>query len=151
MIDQAQASAQDQPVSQAQFPVLLPQGQGRPLPVLVRRGVVAKKLIELSLHWHSSTIPIADRNHDIVLGKINKFMKDQHPGSGYYTHTTELYVPKLESLIIPFRPPPAERTAEDQPFFHVSTDPDDPRIRVDISSGSASLTASQLIEQEALS
>ena len=38
MLDQAQASAQDQPVSQAQFPVLLPQGQGRPLPVLVRRG-----------------------------------------------------------------------------------------------------------------
>ena len=121
----------------------------------------AKKLIELSLHWHSSTIPIADRNHDIVLGKINKFMKDQHPakpcgpkefftGSGYYTHNTELYVPKQESLIIQSRPPPAERTAEDQPFFHVARDPDDPRIRVDISSGSASLPASHLIEQEAL-
>ena len=35
MLDQAQASAKDQPVSQAQFPVLLIQGQG---PVLVRRG-----------------------------------------------------------------------------------------------------------------
>ena len=79
----------------------------------------AKKSIELSLPWHSSTIPIADRNHDIVLGKINKFMKDQHSakpwgpkeffmGSGYYTHNTEGYVPKQESLIIPSRPPPAE-------------------------------------------
>ena len=139
LLDQAQASAQDQPVSQAQFPVLLPQGQGRPFPVLICRGDLdslygdenfsldldneaalrekqarsealdrvsefckldrqdteakkeimgmrlpvynapAKKSIELSLPWHSSTIPIADRNHDIVLGKINKFMKDQHP------------------------------------------------------------------------
>ena len=122
----------------------------------------AKKLIELSLHWHSSTIPIADRNLDIVLGKINKFMKDQHPvkpcgpkefftGSGYYTLNTEGYVPKPESLIILSRPPPAERSTEDQPFFHVPRNPDDPRIRVDISSGSASLTASQLIKQEALS
>ena len=54
-------------------------------------------------------------------------------------------------MIIPSWPPPAERTEEDQPFFHVPRNPDDPRIRVDISSGSASLTASQLIEQEALS
>ena len=126
MLDQAQPSARDQPVSQAQFPVLLPQGQGRPLPVLVCRGDLdslygdenfsfdlddeaalrkkqarlealdrvaefckldrqdseakkeimvmrlpvynapAKKSIELSLPWHSSTIPVADRNHDIV-------------------------------------------------------------------------------------
>ena len=75
----------------------------------------AKKLTELSLHWHSVTIPIADRNHDIVLGTINKFMKDQHlakpcgpkeffTGSGYYTLNTEGYVPKPESLIIPSRP-----------------------------------------------
>ena len=71
--------------------------------------------------------------------------------SGYYTHNTEGYVPKPESLIILSRPPPAERSAEDQPFFNVPRNPDDPRIRVDISSGSASLTASQLIEQEALS
>ena len=41
--------------------------------------------------------------------------------------------------------------AEDQPFFHVPWNPDDHRTRVDISSGSASLTASQLIELEALS
>ena len=38
LLNEAQASAQDQPVSQAQFPVLLPQGQGRPLPGLVRHG-----------------------------------------------------------------------------------------------------------------
>ena len=54
-------------------------------------------------------------------------MEDQHPakpwgprefftGSGYYAHNTEGYVPRPESLIIPSRPP-AERSAEDQPFF----------------------------------
>ena len=53
--------------------------------------------------------------------------------------------------MIPSRPPPVERTAEDQPFFHVPRNPEDPRTRVDISSGSASLTASQLIDQEAMS
>ena len=37
LLDQAQASVQDQPVSQAQFPVLLPQGKGPPLPVFVCR------------------------------------------------------------------------------------------------------------------
>ena len=36
----------------------------------------ARKAIELSLPWHSSTIPIADRNHNIVLGRLNKYMKD---------------------------------------------------------------------------
>ena len=76
-------------------------------------------------------------------------MKEFFTGSGYYTHNTEGYVPKPESLIIPSRPPPAEPSAEDQPLFHVPRNPDNPRIRVDISSGSASLTASQLIEPEA--
>ena len=32
----------------------------------------AKKSIEISLPWHSSTIPNADMNHDIVRGKLNK-------------------------------------------------------------------------------
>ena len=115
-----------------------------------------------NLPWHSSTIPIADRNHSIVLGTLNKYMKEQHPakpwgprefftGSGYYTHNTEGYVPRPESLVILSRPPPAERSAEDQPFFHVPRNPDDPRVLVDITSGSASLTASQLYELEALS
>ena len=122
----------------------------------------AKKSIEISLPWHSSTIPIADMNHDIVRGKLNKSLKPQNPakpwspkgffgGSGYYTHNTQGYLAKPESLMIPSRPPPAERTAEDQSFFHVPRNPEDPRTRVDISSGSASLTASQLIDQEAMS
>ena len=38
LLDEAQASVQDQPVSQAQFLVLLPQGQGQPPLVLVHRG-----------------------------------------------------------------------------------------------------------------
>ena len=118
----------------------------------------AKKSIEISLSWQSSTIPIADRNHDIVRGKLNKSLKPQNPakpcffrGSGYYTHNTHGYLAKPESLVVPSRPPPAERTVEDQPFFHVPRNPEDPRTRVDISSGSASLTASQLTDQEAMS
>ena len=122
----------------------------------------AKKSIEISLPWHSSTIPIADMNHDIVRGKFNKSLKPQNPskpsspkdffgGSGYYVHNTQGYLAKPDSLVVPFRPPPAERMAEDQPFFHVPRNPEDPRTRVDISSGSASLTASQLIDQEAIS
>ena len=122
----------------------------------------AKKSIEISLPWHSSTIPIADMNHDIVRGKFNKSLKPQNPskpwslkdffgGSGYYVHNTQGYLAKPDSLVVPSRPPPAERTAEDQPFFHVPRNPEDPHTRVDISSGSASLTASQLIDQEAMS
>ena len=122
----------------------------------------AKKSIEISLPWHSSTIPIADMNHDIVRGKLNKSLKPQNPakpwslkyffgGSGYYTHNTQGYLAKPESLVVPSRPPPAERMVEDQPFFHVPRNPEDPRTRVDISSGSAFLTASQLIDQEAMS
>ena len=122
----------------------------------------AKKSIEISLPWHSSTISIADMNHDIVRGKLNKSLKPQNPskpwrskdffeGSGYYTHNTQGYLAKPDSLLVPSRPTPAERTAEDQPFFHVPRNPEDPRTRVDISSGSASFTASQLIDQEAMS
>ena len=39
----------------------------------------AKKSIEISLPWHSSTIPIADMNHGIVRGKLNKSLKPQNP------------------------------------------------------------------------
>ena len=77
--------------------------------------------------------------------------KEFFTDSGYCTHNTEGYGPKPESLIIPSRPPPAERSAEDQPFFHVPRNPDHPLIRVDISSRSVFYTSSQLIEQEALS
>ena len=131
-------SVQYQPVSQAHFPNLVPQGQGIGQglgPVVVRRDNIdslfneeefsidldneavlkekqarsevldrvaefcnldrhnphiqkevmgmrlpaynapAKKSIEISLPWHSSMIPIADRNHDIVRGKFNKSLK----------------------------------------------------------------------------
>ena len=77
--------------------------------------------------------------------------KDFFGGSGYYTHNTQGYLAKPESLVVPSRSPPAECTAEDQSFFHVPRNPEDPRTGVDISSGSASLTASQLIDQEAMS
>ena len=90
----------------------------------------AKKSIEISLPWHSSTIPIADMNHDIVRGKFNKSLKPQNlskpwspkdffGGSGYYVHNTQGYLAKPDSLVVPSRPPPAERTAKDQPFFYV--------------------------------
>ena len=80
----------------------------------------AKKSIEISLPWHSSTIPITDMNHDIVRGKLNKSLKPQNPakpwspkdflgGSGYYTHNTQGYLAKPESLVVPSRPPPARR------------------------------------------
>ena len=88
----------------------------------------AKKSIEISQPWHSFMIPVADMNHDIVRGKLKKSLKPQNPakpwspkdffgGYGYYTHNTQGYIAKLESLVIPSRPLPAECTAEDQPFF----------------------------------
>ena len=131
-------------------------------PQIQKEAARAKKSIEIPLPCHSSTIPITDMNHDIVRGKLNKSLKPQNPakpwspkdffgGSGYYTHNTQGYLAKPESLEVPSRPPPAERTAEDQPFFHVPRNPEDPRTQVDISSGSALLTASQLIDQEAMS
>ena len=136
-------SVQDQPVSQANFPILVPQGQGQRQglgrPVVVQRDDIdslfneeefsvdldneavlkekqarsevldkvaefcnldrqdpqiqkevmgmrlpaynapAKKSIEISLPWHSSTVPIADMNHDIVRGKLNKSL-NLNPG-----------------------------------------------------------------------
>ena len=74
----------------------------------------AKKSIEISLPWHSSTFPIADRNHDIVRGRLNKFLKPRHPakpwspkdffgGSGYYTHNTQGYLARPESLVVPYQ------------------------------------------------
>ena len=56
--------------------------------------------------------------------------KDFFSGVGYHIHNLEGYVPKPESLVIPPRPPPAEGTAEDQPFFLVHKHTDDPRERV---------------------
>ena len=121
-----------------------------------------KKSIEISLPWHSTTIDIADLKNDIVRGKFNKSLKPLNlskPWSpkeffgalGYYVHNTQGYLAKPDSLVVPSRAPPAERTAEDQPFFHVPRHPEEPRTRVDITSGSASLTASQLMDQETMS
>ena len=121
-----------------------------------------KKSIEISLPWHSTTIDIAYLNNDIVRGKFNKSLKPLNPSkpwspkeffgaSGYYVHNTQGYLAKPDSLVVPSRAPPAERTAEDQPFFHVPRHPEEPRTRVDITSGSASLTASQLMDQETMS
>ena len=120
-----------------------------------------KKSIEVSLPWHSSTADIANLNNDIVRGKLNKSLKSLNPSkpwspkeffgaSGYYVHNTHGYLAKPESLDFPSRAPPAERTAH-QPFFHVPRHPEEPRTRVDITSGSASLTASQLQDQETMS
>ena len=145
-------SVQDQPVSQAQFPVLVSQGQGHSQglgrPVVVRPddlgslynkeefsidvdneailrekqarsealdrvaefcnldrqdpqiqkevmgmrlpayNAPAKKSIEISLPWHSSTIPIADMNHDIVRGKLNKSLKPQNPAKPWPNKST---------------------------------------------------------------
>ena len=107
-------------------------------------------------------IDIADLNNNIVRGKFNKSMKPLNPSkpwspkdffgaSGYYVHNTQGYLAKPDSLVVPSKAPPAERTAEDQPFFHVPRHPEEPRTRVDISSGAASLTASQLMDQETMS
>ena len=121
-----------------------------------------KKSIEISLPWHSTTIDIADLNNDIVRGKFNKSLKPLNPSepwspkeffraSGYYVHNTQGYLAKPDSLVVPSRPPPAERTAEAQHFFHVPRQSEESRTRVDITSGSASLTASQLMDQETMS
>ena len=70
-----------------------------------------KEAIQISLPWHSSTIPITDMNHDFVRGKLNKSLKPQNlakpwspkdffGGSGYYTHNTQGYFAKPESLVV---------------------------------------------------
>ena len=95
--------------------------------------------INLSLPWHSSAVEIADRNFNIVMGKLSKRIKSLNPakswgpedfflGVGYQTHDLEGYVPKPESFVIPSRPPPAEHTVEDQPFYLVPRHPDDPQV-----------------------
>ena len=45
--------------------------------------------------------------------------KDLFLGIGYYTHNLESYILKPESLVLPSRPPPAEGSVEDQPFYLV--------------------------------
>ena len=86
--------------------------------------------INLSLPWHSLAFEIVDRNFNIVTGKsLNPAKswgpKDFFSGIGYHTHNLERSVPKPESLVIPLRPPPAERTVEDQPLYLVLRHPDE--------------------------
>ena len=109
--------------------------------------------INLTLPWHSSSVEIADRNFNIVTGKS---MKKLNPAKlkifsrAQVLHSLESYVPKPESEIIPSRPPPAERPAEDQQFYTTPRNPEDSRMRVIITTGSFSLTASQIQEHMAL-
>ena len=87
----------------------------------------AKKSIEISLPWHSSTIPIADMNHDIVRGKLNKSLKPQNPskpwspkdffgGPGYYVHNTQGYLAKPDSLVVLSRAPLLSARQRINPF-----------------------------------
>ena len=121
----------------------------------------ARSTINLALPWHSVAEEIADLNLKIINGHINKRMKPCHPAkpwgnkdfftaAGYHTHNLESYVLSPESLVVPSRPPPMERTAEDQPFCLVHKQPDDPREWIEITSGSFSLHAFQLKKIEAL-
>ena len=59
----------------------------------------AKASINLALPWHSVAAEIADLNFNIVTGKLNKRMD----------LVTQLDLGTLKSLVIPSRPPPAER------------------------------------------
>ena len=121
---------------------------------------LARAIINFALPYHSVAEEIADLSLRIVTGQLNKRMKSCHPdpdkpwgsgyfftGVGYHTHNLEGYVLSPESLVIPSKPPPTEQTMEDQPFCLVYKHPDDPRERVDITSGSFFIHASQLKEQ----
>ena len=121
----------------------------------------ARSNSNLALPWHSVAEEIAEINLRIVTGQLNKRIKSCHPakswgprefftGIGYHTHNLEGYIPSPESLVIPSKPAPTERTGEDQPFCLVHKHPDDPREQIDITSGSFTLHASQLKEHEAL-
>ena len=121
----------------------------------------SRATINLTLPWHCIAGEIADLNLKIVNGHINKCMKPSPPakpwcfndfftGSGYPTHNLEGLVPYPESLTLPSKPPPTERTAEGQTFCRVHKHPDNPRERIDVTSGSFSLHASQLKEHEAV-
>ena len=115
----------------------------------------------LTLLWHCVAGEIADLDLKIVNGHINKRMKLSRPakpwgfndffmGSGYPMHHLEGLVPYPESLTLPSKTSPTERTAEDQPFCQVHKHPDDHRERIDVTSGSFSLHASVLKKHEAV-
>ena len=135
------------PQVQANFPVLAPQGQGLRQglgrPVVARRDDIDSLFNEeeFSVDLDNEAVLKEKQARSEVLDKVAKFcnLDRQDP-------QIQGYLAKPDSLMVPSRPPSAERTAEDQPFFYVPRNPEDPHTRVDISSGSASLTASQLID-----
>ena len=57
-------------------------------------------------------------------------------------------VPYPESLVLPPKPPPTERTVEDWPFCRVHKHSDDPREGIDETSGSFSIHVFQSKEHE---
>ena len=72
---------------------------------------LARVSIILTLSWHSSSVEVADRNFDIMTGKLSKNMrslnpakpwdpKDFYSGIGYYTRNLGSYVLKPESLVL---------------------------------------------------
>ena len=89
----------------------------------------AKRSIEISLPWHSTTFDIANLNNDIVRGKFNKSLKPLNPSkpwspkeffgaSGYYVHNTQGYLAKPDSLTVPSRAPPLlSARRRTSPFF----------------------------------
>ena len=117
--------------------------------------------INLTLPWHSSSVQIADCKISTLLWASSISQRNLNPAkpwstkdffssTGYYTHPFESYIPKPESEIIPSRSPPPEQSAKDQPFYVTPRNPDDPRMRSDLSAGSYSVTASQIQDHEAL-
>ena len=67
--------------------------------------------INLAIPCHSSAIDVADRNYNIVTGKLSKSLKKLNPAkplgvkdfvsrTGYYTHPLESYVPMPESEVL---------------------------------------------------
>ena len=65
-----------------------------------------------------------------------------HTGSIYNTHTLEAYAPKPELSVIPCRPPAAEKSAEEQPFYLPQKNVNVPKVHIGIASGSYYLSTS---------
>ena len=69
-------------------------------------------------------------------------------GTGYHTHNLEAYSPKPGSSKIHYRPPPVERSAEAQTFYVPQESVNNLSIFINLTSGSYSLSASQLKDFE---
>ena len=102
-----------------------------------------------TLPWHKSAVE-ANRNHSIVVGKLYKSLKGQNPTKAWgpdYFFLAIGYSTRLQARV---RPPPAEQSVEDQPFFLAQRNDNVPQTRVDLTMGSYSLTATQITDHEAL-